>query len=110
MINTGEKWTRKFRKAAGQNTVRIVGKDPHHLCMQYIRHGGQLELMPQGSFLRQFKKIEYKAVDLSMDDLGHKRSCDLFKAPFIRKADEFGERSKISIIRSCDCKGEKTKT
>lgn len=58
MISTGEKWTRKFRKEPGNNTIRVVGADRHNLCIQYIRHEGPLELIPEGRFLRQFTKVE----------------------------------------------------
>ena len=55
---TGEKWTRRFRMEPGKNTIKIVGADESNLCIQYIRHGGDLELIPKGRFLRQFAKVE----------------------------------------------------
>ncbi len=57
-MTPGEKWTRRFRMAPGKNTIRIVGSDLNHLCIQYIRKGGVLELIPKGSFNRQFYKVE----------------------------------------------------
>lgn len=80
VIKVGEKWTRKYRMDAGNNTVRIVGIDPNNLCIKDVRINGNLELMPRGRFLRYFEKLEYKAVDLSMDDLGHLRHCDIFNS------------------------------
>lgn len=68
IMTPGEKWTRKFRKGPGQNTIKVVGADLNHLCIQYIRQNGPLEIIPKGSFNRQFYKMEEKIDPARLQD------------------------------------------